>query len=255
MDSIIPPNHFRRYEFKYQLPRGTAEKIMPELRDYMVWDPFSELCPTKDYLISSLYLDNIGKACYFEKLAGLNYRKKLRLRFYEPTISDTTPIYLEIKRRLGMVILKDRLRLTADEARGLLKRRGYQALQQRLKPEQRAVLEEFVWLKEYNSMQPELIVSYRRKALQGKVLKDFRVTFDSDICAASARDLDSTRTAMKPLYPGLIILEVKYNNIVPAWFYAIIQKYKLTALPYSKYCYSVERTQAVNRLETYSSRP
>ncbi|MBI3290922.1 VTC domain-containing protein, partial [Candidatus Falkowbacteria bacterium] len=100
-------------------------------------------------------------------------------------------------------------------------------------------LRELVWFKRRNAMRPKLFVSYKRKALVGKIDRKFRVTFDYDIKTQLAKDLNISYDKLKNVYPQGVVLELKFNNVLPTWFHKIIQRYQLQRLAYSKYCNSL----------------
>lgn len=234
-----PTLHFQRFEFKYPLPAATAEKIIPALLKHMDWDPFVIESQDKYYTVSSLYFDTNKYACFWEKEAGVKFRKKLRLRVYDDKIEKDTLVFVEIKRKNDAVSIKDRIILTSGQVEEALMRNNIgKYLKERSEKEKR-VLEEFFWTKNYNCMEPKLMVSYKRKPLIGKYNKGFRVTFDYDLEAYQAKSLDFKKNQIKKILPDKLILEVKYNNVLPYWFLEIIQKYNLERVAFSKYCNSL----------------
>ena len=171
--------HFERFEFKYQIPLDLVEGIVPEILKYMDWDPFAENLPDQAYKVSSLYYDSAGLDCYYQKLAGLEYRKKFRLRFYEPVIRPETLIFLELKRKDDAVVVKDRLALPYQQCCDILL--DMRNIPRLIAPDQKKALDEFIWAVRYNGMRPQVLVSYRRKPLVGKIDPQFRVTIDYQI--------------------------------------------------------------------------
>ena len=106
--------HFRRFELKYILPNSIADVIISSLKDNMVKD--NHVVIDDYYSVNSIYLDSPNLKCFEEKLAGINERKKYRLRWYsEYTPSKTSP-FLEIKRKYESVIVKDRLPISSGDA-------------------------------------------------------------------------------------------------------------------------------------------
>ena len=104
-------------------------------------------------------------------------------------------------------------------------------------------LKEIIWFKKKNLLKPKLFISYKRKAFVGKLDKGFRVTFDYDIKTQSQDDFASKQNNLKEIYPEGVVLELKYNNVLPFWFQEIIQKYQLQRLAYSKYCNSLRQVR------------
>ena len=78
--------HFRRFEFKYHVPRAIADRIIPQMLNYMVWDEYSD--GDEGYEVNSLYMDTGEFKCYHEKIDGLMNRKKARIRTYKKNVDD-----------------------------------------------------------------------------------------------------------------------------------------------------------------------
>lgn len=240
--------HFQRFEMKYQIPLPLIDGLIPEFLKYMDFDQHAEGEPDHAYRVHSLYYDSAGLDCYYQKLAGVKVRKKLRIRFYDADLKPETIVFLEIKRKYDMVVIKDRFALTYKDCDNLLR---FNKMPQHflVDNDKKEALNEFLWLKTYNGMVPQIMVSYQRKALMSKVDSDFRVTLDFGIKTHPA-DWVTDQKRYLPVFPGTAILEVKFNNVMPAWFHQIIQRYNLTQQPFSKYAYSLEtcKPQLVNAI-------
>ena len=229
--------NFRRFEFKYLLPLTTADRLVPELLDYMIWDPY-----TKDngaYDVFSLYYDSPSFKNYYEKLAGILYRSKQRVRFYEPVLSNNKYIFLEIKNKVGDIIIKERTGLSFKQFIKFLKDPLGSLSLNTLNDE---ALRSFVTDMFKLNLNPVVLISYKRKALYDKSNPNFRVTFDYNI-KATYPDLkeDLSNLAYKDVWPDIVVLEVKYNGLMPYWFYNLINKYKLVRGGFSKYCQSIPK--------------
>ncbi|PIS04811.1 MAG: hypothetical protein COT81_04665 [Candidatus Buchananbacteria bacterium CG10_big_fil_rev_8_21_14_0_10_42_9] len=226
--------HFQRYEFKYYLPKAKADKLIPTLLKYMAWDPYIQATDQDFYQVNSLYFDSPDYGCFWDKESGIVDRKKLRFRYYNNLTLGVTPIFAEIKRKNDALAIKDRIKLTADQA---ARENFDNSLRQLLRQDPEDMfLSELLWFKQRNSMQPKLFISYDRKALISKRDQRFRVTFDYNIKARRQHDLNDVHGRLVEVYPEGTVLELKYNNILPVWFHKIIQKYQLQRLAYSKYC-------------------
>ena len=219
--------------------KPTAEKIIPALLKYMDWDPFVREKKDKFYMVNSLYFDNANYGCYFEKESGEKFRKKFRLRTYDNTVNDDTNVFVEIKRKNNALVIKDRVVLTAEDARAILVNNRIGKYAKRIDDDDMAVLREFFWTKNYNCMVPKIMIRYKRKPLIAKRDKDVRVTFDYDIESKLSSWFDARKYSWKRVLPNNLILEIKYNNILPFWLHEIIQKYQLERVAFSKYCNSL----------------
>lgn len=229
--------HFQRFEFKYQMPLSQAEGMIPEFLKYMDFDPYGINLPNNAYTVTSLYYDSVGLGCYHDKIAGVRTRKKIRVRTYEPKVNSQTPVFLEIKRKYDTVVVKDRLKMTFDQSKKLIEDNQMPDL--KLDNHDTQTLDEFMWLKNKNSMIPQDMVIYKRKSFISKVDKDFRVTIDYDLRTYLTNSVDQKGTELM-VNPGMAILELKFNNIMPFWFHRIIQRYSLQQRPFSKYCSALE---------------
>jgi len=229
--------HFQRFEFKYQAPLDLVEGIIPELLKYMEWDSYAKDLPGKNYVVSSLYYDSAGFGCYYQKIDGDRTRKKLRIRFYDSDLKPQTSVFLEIKRKYDNVVVKDRLKLTNIQAYDLLN--NNKKLNFDFSQHDQETLNEFLWFKVFNGMMPQNMVIYNRKPLISKVDPNFRVTLDYNLRTYLSNWINNSKEG-KLVNPGVVIIEVKFNNVLPFWFHSIIQRYNLDKRPFSKYCNSLE---------------
>lgn len=227
--------HFRRFEFKYPILRSIADRIIPEILNYMTWDEYAK--NDEGYDVYSLYMDSFDMKCYNEKLDGLMNRKKLRIRTYCKN-HEKDNVFFEIKRKNGIVILKDRILVSKKDANlfmqdpfSILNNINYN----------KAFLNEFLWEFAKSTMSPKLIVNYKRRAFFGKSDPQFRVTFDYDLAFAKSNELNFD-VEYDRSYSQIVIMEVKFNGAMPKWFHEIIEMYKLTQESFSKYCHGIDMT-------------
>lgn len=203
-------------------------------------DPIVKKSADHSYVVSSVYCDTPNFAHYREKIDGLKNRRKLRFRTYSLNALECPDIFLEIKRKKDAVIIKDRAcidystytQLNAD---------GYSVLIQdgRFPMDQKTLVEEFYWHLVRWNMSPRIRVVYNREPLLGQYDGSFRVTLDREIFGSPADGLFSTYGDKCPTLPGWVVMEVKFNGLIPDWFHSIIQRYNLFRVPASKYCEAV----------------
>ena len=84
-------------------------------------DPHSP--PTRQYLISSLYLDSPDLRLHRRSEYGEKNRFKLRLRSYSDEPDD--PVFFEIKRRTDQIIRKERAKVRREHVPRLLHGQDY----------------------------------------------------------------------------------------------------------------------------------
>ena len=236
--------HFRRFEWKYIIDRKMMHRIISELSTYMELDDHIST-EARDrgpqnafYMVRSVYMDNSGLGSYHEKMAGCDFRKKMRVRTYEGDVSDDTKVFVEIKRKKGDTIIKDRVVMPYGSCQNIFDQGVYNLDQ--FPVGDRDFLKEFLWTYKRNCMRPLLNVSYKRCPFVDKVRKRFRVTFDYDIDSVLVNgEINFQGETNKK--SGDIIMEVKYDGMLPSWFYNILKKYSLSRSSFSKYCFGVQK--------------
>ena len=70
------------------------------------------------YMVRSLYFDTLGNKDFEEKLAGVECRRKMRLRIYSP---QSRTALLEMKQKQGSNQLKRSLTISREHAEELMK--------------------------------------------------------------------------------------------------------------------------------------
>lgn len=183
---------------------------------------------THGYMIRSLYFDTPFDDDYFEKQAGIELRRKIRLRCYDPRHDYAM---LEMKQKQGNRQLKRSLRVQKSDALRLIDCDFTPLL--RYKEPFSAELFGFMHSRCYR---PKTIVQYNRKAFIAKENK-IRITFDNRIEATeSSFDLFSERLNMNPvLDPYNVVLEVKYNGFLLDYIRRLINSIDKSELSVSKY--------------------
>ncbi len=230
-----------RFELKYLLTLQQVECVRAALQAYMVPDGYGG--QDGRYALASLYYDSAELRCFWEKVDGLKFRRKLRIRHYGPAteLTDETPVFVEIKQRVDRVTQKRRVRLSYADARRLCDDR-------QIPPHaaaDRAVIEEVhAFLHQYD-MRPTSIVRYERQALIGTDYDlGLRVTFDTSLTAqADHLRLHEPASGLPMLGPHWAVMEVKVNERMPYWLTELVAAHNLHLIRLSKYCRSIEVTR------------
>lgn len=228
---------FNRFELKYLLTLQQAECFKTALRAYLVADEHGN--GNGRYPLSSLYYDSPDLRCYREKVDGLKFRRKLRIRLYGDSLTNETPVFVEIKQRLDRVTQKRRIILPYAEALRLCNDRRPPA---HPAPDDQPVLDEihaFLW--QYN-LRPASIVRYERQAFIGSDYDiGLRVTFDTDLTAqARPLQLEEPPSGLPMLPANMTVMEIKVNERIPYWLTELVAAHNLQLVRISKYCQSVE---------------
>ena len=179
------------------------------------------------YEIRSLYFDNLYDKALREKLDGVNIREKFRIRMYD---GDTSFINLEKKSKFSGLGEKASDNITEDEVRRLLS--GDYSW---MTDEKRPVVNELYAKMKTQGLRPKTIVDYTREAYifsAGNV----RITLDSNIrTMIGCTDMLDYERQTVPVCPGVIILEVKWDDFLPEIIRNVVMTDSRRAAAFSKY--------------------
>lgn len=191
-----------RHEVKYRTSPEQAEVLKYLLRPLMSRDVNSSGSGT--YVVRSLYFDSLDNDAYFEKVDGVLYRKKYRIRTYN---GSAARIMLECKYKHNMMTSKLGTQITLRQAHQLM-RREYEQVE----GDER--LMSMVLDMRLSAVQPTVIVEYVREAYVYDIF-DTRITFDSQIRSGlwDGDLFDVTGVTVKA-FEG-VVLEVKFNECLP----------------------------------------
>lgn len=232
---------FNRYELKYLVPEAKVPSIREELNHHMEPDPYAG---PRGYGVWSVYYDTNNLRFYREKIEGLKFRRKLRIRRYgevggaDEPISADAMVSVEIKQRVNRVTQKRRVMLPYYLALDLCDRRQhveYPGADQSFINE---VLDLIIRL----DLRPMAMTGYRREPYVGTDADlGLRVTLDHRIRGRD-RDFD-LRCEAESRYiirPDLAVMEIKVNERAPYWVTDMAARHDLQIQRISKYCQSVE---------------
>ena len=104
-----------RHEIKHFISAADAAAIKNNMRAVASIDPHAK--QDGCYRIRSLYFDDLNDTALWEKLDGVNERRKFRIRYYN---DDLSYIMLECKMKRDGVGCKQQQRLTQEELRRIL---------------------------------------------------------------------------------------------------------------------------------------
>jgi hypothetical protein len=230
---------FNRYEIKYLIDELKVAELREELEARMEADPYS---PLGGYPVTSVYYDTDDLRFYWEKIEGLRFRRKLRMRLYGPPESCTeeTPVHVEIKQRVNRVTQKRRLSLPYEQARRWLDER--EELDLDVAGTSRGYVNEVTSLVGNLDLRPIVTTGYQREAFIGREADlGLRVTIDHRVHGRD-RDFHFASSAENRFLipPKLAIVELKANERVPYWATDLTARLDMSVVRISKYCQSVE---------------
>ncbi|HIH94454.1 TPA: polyphosphate polymerase domain-containing protein [Methanosarcina acetivorans] len=227
-----------------------ANELKEQVKHYLIPDPYS--WASGDYVITSLYYDSPDLQCYWEKVNGIKFRKKLRIRFYETKekLTEDSLIFVEVKQRYDKTIQKRRVEMKYKDSLTLCNERIIPEHNEEDTP----VIEEILAMVEERNLQPTLITSYFRHAFVGTDYDiGLRITFDSNIrYRINDLDLNSKKPGRFIVSPDRVILEIKANERVPFWLTELIAQNNYRLVRISKYCTGLEvEKEFPRRIEAY----
>lgn len=160
------------------------------------------------YLIRSLYFDDVYNSAYYDKINGVERRKKYRIRLYN---HQQDVIKLEKKGKVGQYTLKEYELVTRDWCNQVLS--GDIDF---LKDSAGGVQADLYIGMKTALLKPVVLVDYIREAYvypTGNV----RITFDMELKSGlSSTDLFNPEVpVVYALDPGTVIMEVKFDQFLP----------------------------------------
>lgn len=236
---------FNRFELKYLISREAMARLEEDLRHYVLPDTYNNTFWT--YTLSSLYYDTDDYRFYWEKLDGLKFRRKLRIRIYETqnTLTDDSIVYVEIKQRVNRVTQKRRVPMAYKEALALCNEGIIPDHDSRDAP----VINEIYEMVIENNLKPSCITSYFRQAyFWTDYDTGLRITFDTNIRYRSKNlELHEKDIWDYMISPDMVIMEVKVNERVPYRLTELIAHHNFRLIRVSKYCQWLETSAKVPR--------
>ncbi|MBQ8527279.1 MAG: polyphosphate polymerase domain-containing protein [Lachnospiraceae bacterium] len=219
-----------RHEYKFQIDEKDIVLLRARIGGVMRKD--SHVTEQGYYHIRSIYFDDIADTCYTQNEAGTDPRAKYRIRIYNA--SDAS-IRLEKKVKQNGMTRKYSVPLTREQAEILIagKLLSMDAEMFESYPE---LLKQFLILMKTRHMQPKVMVVYDRVPYvdpRGNV----RVTFDRNIAASTDYSRFFEQDLMKePILPtGIHLMEVKYDEYLPAYIKSRLDIGHLRQTTFSKY--------------------
>ena len=215
-----------RHELKYFITPAEMNVLRGVLTPLMQLDPNGN--ENNEYHIRSLYFDTINDSALQEKIAGVGNRKKYRIRIYN--FSDKV-IKLECKSKYGDLISKQSVTIPRDLCEQLIAGdpEGLQRMRHPLFHDMyRAMRTEL--------LRPAVIVDYVREAYIHPA-EEVRVTFDKTLrTGLYSHDLFNREIPTYPVFDDPVeILEVKYDEFLPAHIQAILSGITAQRSAISKY--------------------
>lgn len=216
-----------RHEIKFNINKNMAEILKQRLLLIMDIDTNSTIDNT--YNIRSLYFDDLEKNAYFEKIDGVEYRKKYRIRIYN---YDDSFIRLECKYKHDNMTAKEQTKISKSIYNSIVNNDI-----KNIKTDDE-LLNKFLLDMKYKLIKPDVIVDYKRIALTYPI-SEVRITFDFNISSSMYNHnlFDKNNNNISIIDDNYIVLEVKYNEILPESIANILNTIPMVRESFSKFAY------------------
>lgn len=217
----MPYNIPLRHELKFFINEKQYHLLSSAL-DRVLWrDPNGD--ENNEYHIRSLYFDTIYNTAYYDKLDGDQNRDKYRIRIYN--LSDRI-IKLECKTKVGSLISKRSLTIPRDLCEQLMA-----ADPTGLESTRSGLLGDVYREMTTNLLRPVVLVDYVREAYLHPA-EEVRITFDKQLrTGLNSIDLfNPSVPTVPPFDNGEMILEVKFNQVLPPYIRDLLCTYCPNAL-------------------------
>lgn len=195
-----------RHELKYEIHTAEALILSKRLQTLAKRDRHAGAAGV--YTVSSLYCDNLYDKAYHEKMDGLAYREKFRIRYYN---QDTSCIKLERKSKVKGFCVKDAAQITKEQCEALLAGDATWA-----RDSGNPLLETFYSKYVTQQLRPKSIIVYEREPFVYP-FGNIRITLDGRIRSSPhVKDFfHPERVEQDATAIGVTVLEVKYDEWLP----------------------------------------
>ncbi|MBQ7583656.1 MAG: polyphosphate polymerase domain-containing protein [Lachnospiraceae bacterium] len=215
-----------RHEDKYLIDSAQAGILRLKAEGAFFHDPYAGADGM--YRISSLYFDDPDNTCFYDNEDGTGKREKYRIRIYN---DDPGYLRLERKEKRGGLTRKTSAEISPEQC-GMMMRGETPEAYKGQAPVADSLFQEM----RLRSMQPKVVVSYRRIPFvypAGNV----RLTFDHDIESSMVtKGFPGGGMISRPvLPPGMCVMELKWDGLLPVHLIEVLQTEGLRRYKFSKY--------------------
>lgn len=202
-----------RHELKFFISPLQYQVLSRTLKATLNPDPNGD--ENNQYYIRSLYFDTAYDSALYDKINGTANRDKYRIRIYN--FSDQM-IRLECKSKFRDLISKRSVRITRDLAEQLIS-----ADPTGLESTASGLVSDTFREMRTNLLHPVVIVDYLREAYLHPA-EEVRITFDMQLRSGlnSVDMFNPYLPTVPPFDHDEIILEVKYNQVLPPYIASLL---------------------------------
>ena len=212
----------QRYEMKYLLNGTQTDYLRRQMEGHMEIDEYGLTS------IASLYYDTPDARLVRASMEKPDFKEKIRLRAYGPA-TDTSPVFLELKRKYDGIVYKRRVQTTIPQAERFFA--GMNTL-----GGDGQIQKELVYFRDYyRILIPSCLIIYDRTAYF-EPGGDLRLTIDeAPRCRMEDLTLKGSMEGTLLLDEGWSILEVKVQGAMPLWLSEALSMGGIFKNSFSKY--------------------
>ena len=215
-----------RHEMKFGLSPYDAAVLKKQLALVCKLDPHS-ISKDLSYEVRSLYFDDALNSALNDKINGVMFRKKYRIRIYN---LDTETIKLEGKYKNDNATYKRDQTIDLETCKKLMKGEytGIKA--------EGTLLQQFLLDAKLFGLKPAVVVDYKRLAFTYPV-SEVRITFDEDI-RSGRYDTDFLKKNLETFpvtMDGYVEIEIKCNEFIPQHILAVLGSVDKCRMAISKF--------------------
>jgi len=199
---------FKRYEKKYLITCEQSAAVQQVIKEHMSLDRYGE------YSVSNLYYDTENWSVIRASIEKPAFKEKLRLRYYgaiTDIVTDTSKLYLELKKKYRGVVYKRRIELAAAAYDG-------SNIRTIVSDTPSQIARELSFYLQSNAVTERVYLAYQRTAFSGKKDAGLRITFDSDVrFRLDDLNLNCTKAGQRLIPSDNMLMEIKTLGGMPMW--------------------------------------
>ena len=212
---------FQRVEKKYQLTEEQAKAFLDKISDKIKPDKYGL------HTIRNVYFDTDDFELIRTSIEKPRYKEKFRVRGYGD-ITDSSKVFLEIKKKYKGVVYKRRISLPYSEARAYL--------DEGILPQNTDhIFKEIDYFLKFYRPTEKLYLAYDRIAYVGTEDPELRLTIDRNIRSRYHNLILSDDSDCTYLDKDLYLMEIKVPMAYPLWLSDILSELKIYPNSFSKY--------------------
>jgi hypothetical protein len=236
-----------RFEQKFIIHPRLVPQIRKYLESFTVADPNGR-GEIPEYITTTLQLDTPTMDLALAKERKAFARFKLRIRTYGTDSNPGNPVFFELKRKIGVVIVKSRARMKRAQFKPDIVM--HPELAPMLKsPKENNNFIEFCRISNRIGARPKMLIRYIRESYFGANDDYARITFDRRVSYRPTREwrlpgeevadfkywrpMDS-QTGLRRPFPGYIF-ELKAMRDTPTWMLELVRRFNLSNTGFCKY--------------------